>query len=175
MDTTLGDFMQMCFVVDDIERELSHWTRTLRVGPFFYLPHFPLLEAQYRGQSVSPDLDVAIAFNGTTCVELVRQNDETPSPFRDHVQRRGFGFHHWGISSQSFEEDLRKRVKSGMSVVASASVGIGGRVAYLETESTLGALLELIEITPPVAQFFAMIRAAAQSWDGTEPVQRLSF
>ncbi|HET7539804.1 MAG TPA: VOC family protein [Polyangiaceae bacterium] len=175
MDKPSGEFLQLCFVVDDLERELEHWTRTLRVGPFFHLPHFPLLEAQYRGRRIAPDLDIALAFAGTTCIELLRQNDDTPSPFRAHVQARGFGFQHTAVTTGAFDDTLREREKSGMSVVGSATVGLGGRVAYLETTSSLGTLLELIEITPPVEQFFGMIRAAAESWDGTDPVRRLAF
>jgi hypothetical protein len=175
VDKSLIDCKQLCFVVDDIHRELEHWTRTLRVGPFFYLPHFPLLEARYRGEPVAPDLDVALAFDGTTCIELVRQNDDSPSPFRDFVKTRGFGFHHSAVFSRAFDDELREREKSGTSIVGSANVGLGGRCAFLETKSTLGALLELIEITPPVEQFFTMVRAAAESWDGADPVRTLSF
>ena len=60
-----------------------------------------------------------------------------------------------------------------MTPVASGSVALGGRCAYLETTSGVGAVLELIEITPPVEDFFGMVHAAAQSWDGSEPVRRL--
>ena len=60
-----------------------------------------------------------------------------------------------------------------MTLVASASVGLGGRVAYLETASRLGALLEVIEFTPAVEGVFGMIRAASESWDGTDPVRQM--
>ncbi|HEY0467257.1 MAG TPA: VOC family protein [Polyangiaceae bacterium] len=171
----LGTAMQVGFLVEDMNRELEHWTRTLRVGPFFYLPHFPLVEAHYRGAQVSPDLDVALAFSGTTCFELIHQNDDAPSPFREALTARGYGFHHWAVASRTFEDDLREREKSGMAIVASATVGLGGRCAYLETRSTLGAMLELIEITPPVEQFLAMIHAAAEAWDGSDPVRHLAL
>lgn len=47
-------------------------------------------------------------------------------------------------------------------------------MAYFETASRLGALLELIEITRSVEPFFAMIHAAAQTWDGADPVRLLT-
>ena len=117
---SLGAVMQVSFIVDDMERELWHWTQTLRVGPFFYLPHFPLADTQYRGSRIEIDLDVALAFSGSTCYELVRQNDDVPSPFREMVATRGFGFHHWAVPTRTFEADLRGHQKNGMAIVASA-------------------------------------------------------
>jgi hypothetical protein len=169
---SLGTVMQVSFVVDDIEREMEHWTRTLRVGPFFYLPHFPILDAEFHGSPITIDVDIALAFSGTTCFELIRQNDETPSPFRASSTRVA-GLHHWGVSTRTFEADLEQSGKSGMTCIASGRVALGGRCAYLETGTRLGALVELIEITPSVEQFFAMIQAAAQGWDGSDPVRRM--
>lgn len=169
----LGGIKQVSFVVGDIEREMEHWTRTLGVGPFFYLEHFPLFEAKYRGEVTSLDLDVALAFTGATCIELIRQNGDAPSPFRELVNDRGYGFHHLGLFTRTFDAELSERTKRGAKVFASATVAIGGRCAYLETESGVGSVLELIEVTPPVEEFFGMIHGAARSWDGTEPVRRL--
>jgi hypothetical protein len=165
--------MQFSFVVDDIEREMEHWTRTLRVGPFFYLPHFPILDAEFHGNPITVDLDIALAFSGTTCFELICQNDETPSPFRASTTTRVAGFHHWGVSTRTFDAALEQGRESGMTCIASGRVALGGRCAYLETGTRLGALIELIEITPSVEQFFATIQAAAQAWDGSDPVRRV--
>jgi Glyoxalase/Bleomycin resistance protein/Dioxygenase superfamily len=170
---SLGAVMQVAFVVDDMERELEHWTRTLRVGPFFYLPHFPLINAQYRGSPIALDIAVALAFSGTTCYELIRQNSDAPSPFQKTPTERRYGFHHWAIPTRTFDTDLAERQRSGMTLVASATVGLGGRVAYLETASQLGGMLELLEFTPDVEGVFSMIHAASESWDGTDPVRQI--
>lgn len=170
---SLGAVMQVCFVVDDVERELEYWTRTLRVGPFFHFRHFPVLEAQYRGSPVAVDLEVALAFSGTTCFELITQHGDTPSPFRKLGNAQDFGFHHWAVPTRTFDAELHERQQSGMTLVASASVALGGRCAFLETRSKLGGILELLEMTPPVEEFFGMVHAAAASWDGSDPVRRL--
>lgn len=169
----LGAIRQVSFVVDDIEREMEHWTRTLGVGPFFYLEHFPLFDAKHRGEPATLDLDVALTFTGSTCIELIRQNGDAPSPFREWVTARGYGLHHVGLFTRTFDTDLSRRTKSGAKVIASATVAIGGRCAYLETVPAAGSVLELIEVTPPVEEFFGMIHGAARSWDGTDPVRRL--
>ncbi|HTQ08227.1 MAG TPA: VOC family protein [Polyangiaceae bacterium] len=169
----LGGVMQVAFVVSDIEREMERFTRAFNVGPFFYLPHFPLLSAQFRGKPTSPDIDVAMAFSGTTCFELVRQRCQTPSPFLETVATRGFGLHHFAVPTRTFDADVAEREKSGLSLLGSAAVALGGRTAFFDAASTLGAMLELIEMTPPVEQIFAMIQAAARDWDGADPVRRL--
>jgi hypothetical protein len=168
----VGTVMQTSFVVGDIEREMENMTRTLGVGPFFYIQHFPLLEAEYRGNPISVDLDVALTFSGTMCLELVRQNDDKPSPFRELVARRGFGFHHFALSTRNFESALAEHESKGASVVASATVALGGRMAYLDGASQVGGLLEIIEFTPQVEEIFAMVHGAAQNWDGREPVRK---
>lgn len=169
----LGAVMQMAFVVSDIEREVQHYARTLGVGPFFHFPHFPAIDGRFRGQPCPADFAVALAFSGSLCIELIRQNDDTPSPFREHVARRGFGLHHYAVSTRALDADLERYLAAGMSVVGSAATAIGGRAIYLESASGEGALLELIEMLPPVEQFFGMLHAASQAWDGTEPLRQL--
>lgn len=168
-----GKVMQVAYVVEDIERELAFLTAKLQIGPFFYLPHFPLFDVKYHDQPTSIDVAVALAFRGDTCVELIHQNCSSPSPLREHVAKRGYGFHHWGVATRSFEADAEERQRQGMRLVATATVGLGGRIAYLETPSELGAFIELIELTPPGEQFFGMVHAAAIGWDGSAPVRRL--
>lgn len=119
------------------------------------------------------DVDVALAFTGATCIELIRPNDDRPSPFREWVKARGHGFHHVGLFTRTFDAELSRRVQAGAKVIASATVAIGGRCAYHEAESSLGSVLELIEVTPPVEDFFGMVHAAAGAWDGSDPLRRL--
>jgi hypothetical protein len=170
----LGAVMQMAFVVDDIEREVQHYVRSLGVGPFFHFPHFPAIDSRYRGQPCQADFAVALAFSGSLCVELIRQNDDAPSPFRDHVAKRGFGLHHYALSTRTLDADVERYLAAGMTVLGSAATAIGGRAVYLESASGSGAVLELIEMLPPVEQFFGMLREAAQSWDGSEPLRQLA-
>jgi hypothetical protein len=169
----LGTVFQVSFVVDDIERAMQHWTQTLGVGPFFYLAHFPLLDGRYRGKPISPDVDVALTFSGGMCIELIHQNDRSPSPFLDFPTNGGAALHHAALSTRRFDADLEQHLESGKTLLASAAVGLGGRMAYLETAEQRSPLLELIEFTPPVEDLFGMMHATTQSWDGRDPVRRV--
>jgi hypothetical protein len=54
----LGGVWQVSHVVEDIEREMERWTRELGLGPFFYLPLFPVEEVVYRGNPSQANIDV---------------------------------------------------------------------------------------------------------------------
>jgi Glyoxalase/Bleomycin resistance protein/Dioxygenase superfamily len=167
-----GAIVQVAFVVDDIQKQMIEWTETLRVGPFFHLPHFPLVDAQYRGEPIALDIDVALAFSGGMCFELIQQHGDYPSPFRDGTCGARLGFHHVARPTRAFDDDVARYERDGMKCVASARVAMGGRVAYLETPSLPG-MLELIEMSPATEQLFAMIQAASQGWDGSDPIRKL--
>jgi hypothetical protein len=169
----LGAIMQVAYVVEDIEAEMDRWTRVLGVGPFFYIPHFPLQDVVHRGKPADIDVDVALACSGSICCELIRQNCRSPSPLREVVEARGYGFHHWAVGTRTFDQELARREKAGTRVASTGAAGIGARFAYLDTVTTLGGMVELIEITPAVDGVFSMIHAAAQTWDGRHPVRPL--
>ncbi|HEX4341262.1 MAG TPA: VOC family protein [Polyangiaceae bacterium] len=69
----------MAYVVADIGRAMQQWTDTLGVGPFFYLPHFPLIDVRYRGEPGELDITLALSFSGPMCIELIQQNGSAPS------------------------------------------------------------------------------------------------
>jgi hypothetical protein len=115
----------------------------------------------------------AVTFSGSTCFELIRQNDGAPSVFREVIDSRGYGFHHWAVSTRAFDAELERREKDGAVIASSGRVTIGARVAYLDTSPPLGGMLEVAEITPAVEEFFGMVRAASVAWDGRDPIRVL--
>jgi hypothetical protein len=51
---------------------------------------------------------------------------------------------------------------------------IGHRTCWIDTTSTLGCMVELITKNPVAESVFGAIRAAAENWDGSDPVRTLS-
>ncbi len=165
--------MQIAYVVEDIEREMRQWTQELGIGPFFYLPHFPFEDAVHRGGPSHADIDVALAFSGSMCFELIRQNNRAPSVFRELIDSRGYGFHHWAVSTREFDAELQRRERAGSVAASACRVTIGARTAFFDTTASLGGMLEVMEITPVVEEFFGMVQAASKSWDGSDPIRVL--
>ena len=54
MSILFGPIRQMGYVVQDIEAAMQHWTRVLRIGPFYYAESAPIHENRYRGTAVDP-------------------------------------------------------------------------------------------------------------------------
>src|SRR6478752_4812081 len=168
-----GSIVQVAHIVEDLQASMQRWTRQSGVGPFFVIEHFPLKNVLHRGEPCDLDIHVALTFSGSTCFELIQQNDQTPSVYREVIARRGYGLHHVAIATDTFDAEVAKRSAAGDSIIASALVGVGARVAYVDTFSELGCLLEIIELAPPVEQLFGFIQTSCAGWDGKDPVRQL--
>lgn len=167
----LGAIMQIAHVVPDIGKAMAAWSDTLGVGPFFHFPSFPLLDVRYRGEPADFDVDIALAYNGGMCFELIQQNNEVPSVYREVVKQRGYGFHHWAISTRDFDGTLADYQSRGFAIALTGTAAVGARAAYVDTMEALGGMIELIEINDPVEDLFSQIREASIDWDGTNPVR----
>lgn len=169
----MGGIIQVAHVVEDLAAAARHWSKTLGIGPFFVFDHFPLFDAQYRGGPIDFDVSLGLAFSGSICFELIQQNNDAPSVYREVVQKRGYGFHHWAIATDDFEGSVRHYEQQGFEMALYGVAGVGARAAYMDTYDQLGGMIELIEVTPKVDEFFGLLHDAAKGWDGQNPIRTL--
>ncbi|MFC3052104.1 VOC family protein [Kordiimonas pumila] len=171
----MGGIMQIAFITPDIEAAIAHYTPRLACGPWFVIEHFPLLDAQYRGQPTELDITLALSFSGSMCFELIQQNNwDTPSVYNEVQQKRGWGFHHFAIACSNFDDDVARYKALGHDMALFGVAGVGARAAYMDTSNVLPGMIELIEMTDKTEAFFAMMKSAAENWDGTDPVRVLT-
>jgi hypothetical protein len=168
----LGAVMQVAYTVADLQTALTHWVHGLRVGPFFVFDDLAIEDERYYGRPSDAKLSVALAYSGSLCIELVQQTNDAPSVFRDAIRARGYGFHHWALSTDDLDADVARYEALGARVAFSGRVTIGGRFAYLDTTERLGGMVELIEIDGRVEGLFANLKSVAEAWDGCDPVRR---
>ncbi len=164
--------MQIAYIVKDLDKALEHWTQTVRAGPFFVIENLAVENPLYRGAPSEANFTIALGYSGTMCVELIQQHDTAPSVYREVMEQRGEGFHHWGIWHENFDEEVARYEKKGYANAFNGRVLIGGRFAYMDTRQDLGGMVELIEINPTVRELFGNLEAAAKDWDGTDPIRR---
>jgi len=100
--------MQMAYVVKDIHQAIDHWVTKLKVGPWFMLDHFTGIDPKYRGKESKADVALAMAFAGHMNIELIQPHNETPSVYKELIDRKGYGFHHWGVATWHFDRDVEK-------------------------------------------------------------------
>jgi len=163
--------MQMAYVVEDIDAAMRTWVDELKVGPWFLLPSFAGVEPSYRGGPAESDVALAMAYAGHMTIELIQPHDEKPSVYREWIEKRGYGFHHFGVGSLDYDTDLARQLDAGHDLVFEAKVPTGGRVAYVDTTAELPGYVELIELDEPTDQVFTRFYAASLAWDGKDPIR----
>jgi len=163
--------IQMAYVVEDIHKAMEHWARKLKVGPWFLLDHFTGDEPLYRGAPSRADAKLAMSFSGHMNIELIQQNNDAPSVYREHIERCGYGFHHWGMATANFDADVARYRAAGHATAFICKVPSGGRVAYMDTTSELGGYTEFIELGAGFDAVFARFYAASIGWDGKDLVR----
>ena len=163
--------IQMAYVVTDIQRAMQLWIEKLKVGPWFLLPNFTGIDPQYRGKASQADVSLAMSFAGHMNVELIQPNNDAPSVYREVLESRGPGFHHWGVATSNFDRDLERHRASGHDLAFWLRVPTGDRVAYMDATATLNGFIELIELGEGFEPAFNRFYRATIGWDGQDPVR----
>ena len=163
--------IQTAYVVEDIHKAIEHWVTKLKVGPWFLLEHFTGVDPVYRGAPSRADIALAMSFAGHMNVELLQPNNDAPSVYREHIERRGYGFHHWGVATWHFDQQVARYQANGHALAFLAKVPSGGRVGYMDTTNVLPGYTEFIELGGAFEDVFARFYRASIGWDGKDPVR----
>ncbi|TPN81135.1 VOC family protein [Mesorhizobium sp. CU2] len=167
--TLLGTADQLGFMVDDLEAAVRSWGARAGIGPFFYFDPAPY-EIEYLGKESAPLWSAAIAYAGTTQIELMCQHDDAPSVYQDFKKKHGEGLLHTGRYVPSPKAVSDALVSRGCKMLQFN--WDGNKVEdciYLETADHPGALVELIIATPARLARAELLQKLARDWDGTNP------
>ena len=162
---------QIAYITHDLQASLKHWTEVLGVGPFFLIHSRGIENMHYRGAPTDVDLTAALAYNGSMCIEVIQQNDASPSVYQEVMKKRGPGFHHWGYMSDNFDGEVERYRAMGYALAFDGTVRVGGRFAYMDSFDALGGMVELIDFPANVKELFEALQAASVDWDGSDPVR----
>ncbi len=136
---------QTAFVVEDLDAAIQHFSSRLYVGPWTILRDVDPRGAVYRGLPALATLHVAFGFGGHMTYELVQPVDDAPSVYRDVIEDRGYGFHHFGYGHRtSITQSRRCTLTVTRQSVASRRLTFVLRFSIPET--TLPGMTELIEV-----------------------------
>ena len=163
--------IQMAYVVADIHQAMAQWIDTLRVGPWFLLDRFGGIDPVYRGAPSRAEVAIAMSFAGHMNVELIQPLDQHPSVYRELIDSKGYGFHHWGLGSDDVDADLEHYVQRGLQPAFRAGVPTGGSVVYLDAQGALPGFVELIPVNPLMERVFGGFYAATLAWDGSNRIR----
>ena len=167
-----GSLTQIAYVVDDLEEPLRYWTQVVGVGPFFVREKVQFDRVLHRGQPSSLSFSMALAYWGDTQIELICQQNDAPSIYRDWRDAGLGGVQHVAV----FVDDM-VRVRQQIAALGGSleqevwMPGGMGEAIYADLGGGPGTMIEYVRLDPSLhAGFDAMKRAAAE-WDGTDPVR----
>lgn len=165
-------FMQMCWVVPDLEAAIDGWVRSAGVGPFFWFDEVVATDGRHRGEPADfPASTAAITYAGDMQIELVCQENDEPGVFRDLFSRGEYGLHHLALICDDYETERDAYVRAGAELAFEADIS-GSRTCWVDTAPTLGFMVELLEASRARTRGFAAMRSAAETWDGKDPITR---
>lgn len=156
-----GDIYHTGYVVRDLRTSIALWAETAGAGPFVVFENFEFQDPIYRAKAVAPRVNLAFAYSGDFCVELIEVLDATPSVYSDAPR----GAHHIGIGVRSLADAAQRYTDAGIEIAFSGGFPFGGGCVYLDTVSTLGVMTELVERTPLIDDLLAKLRRAHTGWN----------
>ena len=126
---------QIGIVVKDVEKYAKFYEKVFGVEPF------PTVESAIN----SAKLKIVLFELSEVEIELI-QVVEGESIHSKFLEEKGEGLHHLGFFVKDIEKELARLEKEGIKVLERGGVPGMVKFAYLDTEKTLGVVLELIEL-----------------------------
>lgn len=170
MTRGFGPIRQLGYLVADLDAAIATWTRDLGLGPWTKLVNVTL-PARYHGRPTTVALELALAYRGDLQIELIRQTNDAPSPYRPWIRAGRFGLHHVAHLVSDVGGAVADGEAAGLRVAFDIRMPGGGRYVYFEVPAFgTHTFVELLEATPAITSMFERGIAAAAAWDGAPAV-----
>lgn len=168
---------QLAYYVSDIEAAALAHHQTFGSGPFFTFPHVPLTSSVHRGVERAFDHSSAYGQLGDVMVEFVALHSAEPNAIWDVFPPESgrYGLHHTAIWVEDLDAAISEFDAQGMALAQLSHTAFGTSFAFIDATVSLGHMIELYEADDGLKSFYAMVRDAAQGWDGTDPVRPLEI
>ncbi|GAB4427843.1 MAG: VOC family protein [Chloroflexi bacterium OHK40] len=136
---------QVGLIVRDIEARARAWADVLGVPvpPIIVTAPVETARTEYAGASTPARAKLAFFHLGQVDLELIEPIGG-PSTWQEQLDRHGESLHHIAFRVQGLGERLAYLDARGVPLIQRGEY-TGGRYAYVDGGSTLGAILELLE------------------------------
>ena len=167
----IGGIIQTAYVVPDIGEAMNRWVTTMGVGPWFLFERFSGVNPRYRGAPTDAAVAIGMAFAGHMQIELVQPLDDLPTVYKETIDARGHGFHHWGVAVEDAEAEAARYTAMGFEEAWRVGVPTGSDVVYMDSKGALPGFVELIPASPAMEDRFTEFYLASVGWRGENPVR----
>ena len=149
-----GEARQIAYIVDDIDEAIRTWHEEFGVGPFLVTRNAaPLTNAYYRGRRAEEArVNIAFAYVGDMQLELIELIGDTPSLYKEAIDRGQTSVHHYAVLVDDFPAAYAFALDNGFVPVVDAGVDGLARMSYVE--NTDGLILEVIEWNTMTRPYF---------------------
>lgn len=146
----ISGVQQVALVVRDIDKTLEEYTNRLGIGPWWVSLYGPpkMTDMRIRGKEISYSMKLALAWTGSTMWELIEPVDG-PSIYKEFLETHGEGLHHLLVEHDGidFDKAIATFTEQGCPPLMEGRLG-AIRFAYVETESPLKTVLEIVHRPP---------------------------
>jgi methylmalonyl-CoA/ethylmalonyl-CoA epimerase len=136
---------QVGIIVRDIETTARAWSEILGLPmpQIMVTDTVDIAQTEYQGQPSTARAKLAFFHLGQVDVELIEPIGE-PSTWNDQLERHGDSLHHIAFTIQGMSEKVAYLDSNGVPLIQRGEY-TGGRYAYVDGTTQLGAILELLE------------------------------
>ena len=136
---------QVGVIVADIETKAKAWADVLGlpIPEIIITDTVDVAQTEYEGELTPARAKLAFFHLGQVDLELIEPIDG-PSTWKDQLDRHGESLHHIAFVVNGMKEKIAYLAAKDMPLVQRGEY-TGGRYAYVDGTSQLGAVLELLE------------------------------
>ena len=156
--------VQIAYAVTDVATAAARFAATTGAGPFFVVEHIALDAARVCGVDGTFDHSSAYGHWGTVMVELVEEHSRPPIVAAP-------GLHHLAFMVDDLGAAVEWCTAKGWEEALFARTTRGQEFAFCDARHDLGHLIEMYEPSARLLAFYALVAAAADGWDGIDPVR----
>lgn len=168
----LGEPHHCAYVVEDIEVTVSRLADQLGAGPFLLVENVPLENVLSRGEPAELVHHSAFGCCGKGAIELLEIVRSAPERVEERFSTPRPGIHHvaYVVAPAEVPEVRNSLDQHGLPQYLSAELGETHNTFH-DASASLGHDIEIHDDVPGLRDFFAMVRDAAEGWDGSEPLR----
>ncbi|WP_068071775.1 VOC family protein [Novosphingobium lentum] len=172
MSRFFGAAEHAAFVVPDFDATVNRLIEA-GIGPVFTMRRIRV-PARFRGERHDPLFSAAFVYTGAMQYEFIAQHDDTPSGYKEFLERKPEGgMHHTAyFAPQGFDAALADAKAQGTEfTIVQEFIDPTGTAyeIYVEPTGSADPLLAQLMIAGPMEPFFKEMERIAASWDGSEP------